>query len=131
MAAVVPLQGNVTVPDANTVKANIKAAETFFERFTPEHSPEPPEIVVENENDVKKTQRLLNLIDQIKIDGSAKDTNPFKVLGAKSTEHLRSRLPKLKEVLEEEVAKGTNGAPDALKCTLLKLLLLRAKLIQK
>lgn len=130
MATAIDPQAHVTVPDENTLKKHKETAETFFERFTPENSPEPPEIVVEKENGIQMTSRRMNLIDQIKTDASAEPPNPFKVLGAKSTEHIRSRLPKLKEVLQEEIGKGTTGAQDALNRTLLGLLLLHAKLIQ-
>jgi hypothetical protein len=130
MSAAIAPHGNVPAPDANLKKRDEIAA-TFFQRFTPDPSPEPPDTVIENENGVQMMNRRAHLITQIKTDAFAEPKNPFKVLGAKSTEQMRSRLPKLKEVLEEEIGKGTDGAQDALDRTLLELLLLSAKLIHK
>lgn len=81
--------------------------------FTPENSPEPPEPPElpdeSNKDQSERTRRLENLIKHI-LDADPK--NPFNVLGVKSTDDFKNRVPNQKKFIQSVIG-SIDGAKDA------------------
>lgn len=73
--------------------------------FTPESTPEPPQLPQTNNNAKTRAKRIAALIKSIED-----NETDFGVLGVWTTEAFQSRVPALKEVLNKETSEDAKKA---------------------